>query len=245
MTLFSCLSYALIAYGPAVTLIFVTTYRYAEQALLMLVSAFIWLLSLLCSSLIWTAVPPLRDTPAFTLPFCIILQEVARLLTFLITRKLAKKFSSPDPRYRHQLAYSAGAGFGLASGLFMFLNVLKSSLGPGVVGLRGSWSYPQFILSSALLTCAFTLLHIPWSVILFDACHRRKWLLLFITPLSHLIVSSITLLNTKITIWPSLVSSYLLLLVLSVLAFKTAGGSFRESVRICSKKNMSDNRTIQ
>ena len=245
MTIFSCISYALIAYGPAIALILVTTYQYAEQTLLMLVCAFIWLLSLLCSSLIWTAVPPLRDTPAFTLPFCIILQELARFLTFLIARKLANKFSNPDPRYRHQLAYSAGAGFGVASGLFMFLNVLKSSIGPGVVGLRGSWSYPQFVLSSALLTCAFTLLHIPWSVILFDACHRKRWLLLFITPATHLILSAITLLNTQITVWPSLVASYSLLIVLAILAFHTAGGRFVETVKICSKRDTSHNQSIQ
>ena len=245
MTLFACVSYALIAYGPATALIFITTYRYAEQALLMLVCAFIWLLSLLCSSLVWTAVPPLRDTLAFTLPFSVILQEAARFITFLIARKLTRKFTNPDPRYRHQLAYSAGAGFGLASGLFMFLNVLKSSLGPGVVGLRGSSSYPQFVLSSALLTCAFTLLHIPWSVILFDACHRKRWLLLFITPTTHMLISALTLLNTKITIWPSLVACYLLLVVLAVLAFLTAGGRLGEAARIFSKREPPNNQSIQ
>ncbi|KAI6653753.1 APH1 [Oopsacas minuta] len=245
MTVFSCVSYALIAYGPATALILVTQYRYAEQVLIMLVCGFIWLISLFLSSLIWTAVPPLRNIPAFTLPFSVILQELARCITFIITKKLSNKFSNPDTRYRHQLAYSAGAGFGVASGLFMFLNVLKSSLGPGVVGLRGSWSYPQFILTSALLTCAFTLLHIPWSVILFDACYRRKWFLLFITPISHLILSSLTLLNSSITVWPSLLAAYVLLLVLTVLAFKTAGGNFINTTKICSKKLPRDSPSIQ
>ena len=245
MTLFSCVSYALIAYGPATALILVTSYRYAEQVLIMLVCGFIWLLSLFFSSLIWTAVPPLRNIPAFTLPFSVILQELARLVTFLITKKLANKFPSPNPSYRHQLAYSAGAGFGLASGLFMFLNVLKSSFGPGVVGLRGSWSYPQFIISSALLTCAFTLLHIPWSILLFDSCHRKKWFLLFVTPLSHLILSGLTLLNSTITVWPSLIGAYLLLVVLTVFSFKTAGGNFMNIKNICSTKQHRARSNIQ
>ena len=54
--------------------------------LLVLRRAFFWLLSLFLSSLIWTAVPPLRDTPAFTLPFSVLLQELFRYLYFRLLR---------------------------------------------------------------------------------------------------------------------------------------------------------------
>ena len=245
MTLFSCLSYGLIAYGPVTSLFFITLFPYAEQVLILLVCAFIWLLSILVSSLIWIVVPPLKSVPAFSLPFAVILQEVARYLTFLITSKLSNKFPNPESRYRHKLAYAAGTGFGFATGLFSFLNVLKSSYGPGVVGLRGEWSYPQFVLSSALLTCAFTLLHIPWSVILFDAFHRKKWLLMLVSPCTHLLLSSLTLLNSRITVWPSLIAAYSLLLPLALLAFYTAGGSLTRTLKICTEKKVPNHTHIQ
>ena len=52
----------------------------------LLFSAFFWLLALLVSSLIWIIVIPLKDTPAFTLPLSVILQELFRWLYFKLLK---------------------------------------------------------------------------------------------------------------------------------------------------------------
>ncbi len=49
-------------------------------------SSFFWLLALLLSSILWYAVPPLKDELAFGLVFSVIFQEVFRLLFYIVLR---------------------------------------------------------------------------------------------------------------------------------------------------------------
>ena len=48
--------------------------------------AFFWLVSLLLTSLIWVIIPPLKTTPAFHLPFSVLLQELFRWLLYRLLR---------------------------------------------------------------------------------------------------------------------------------------------------------------
>lgn len=107
MTVLAVFSYGFIAFGPTVVLFAVTVARNAYQVILLMTGwvtywritelnfkrvlfsfhrAFFWLLSLFLASVIWTAVVPLRDTPAFTVPFSVLLQELFRYLYFLLLR---------------------------------------------------------------------------------------------------------------------------------------------------------------
>lgn len=247
MTALRLLSYTLIAYGPVAVLFLVTLLRYAEQVIVLLISAFLWLISLLLSSLVWKIVVPLQQVPEFSLPFAVIFQELFRIICYFMVVKLEAKFPNPDLRYAHKLAYASGLGYGLASGLFLFLNVLKTSLGPGVVGFVNQSHFPDFVLTSALLTCTFILLNITWSVVLFHALRKRNWILIGCVPVSHLLISGMTLLNRYISPWYSLLVAISLLFFLTLLSFKVSRGSFREVIKIvlCVKKRQPAQNIIQ
>ncbi|XP_047397595.1 gamma-secretase subunit APH-1B isoform X2 [Sciurus carolinensis] len=86
------------------------------------------------------------------------------------------------------LAYVSGLGFGIMSGVFSFVNTLSDSLGPGIVGIHGD--SPQFFLNSAFMTLVIILLHVFWGIIFFDACEKKKWYILLVVLLTHLLVST-------------------------------------------------------
>ncbi|PRD28484.1 UNVERIFIED_CONTAM: aph-1 [Trichonephila clavipes] len=95
---------------------------------------------------------------------------------------------------RVTLAYVAGLGFGLMSGLFSLINVLADSVGPGTVGLFGDSYY--FFLTSAFTTLAFTLLHTFWGVIFFHAWDNRSYVKIAFVFISHLFISALLALLT-------------------------------------------------
>lgn len=64
------------------------------------------------------------------------------------------------------------------SGAFALINVLADSVGPGTVGIRGGGDSPIFLVTSALITLAFILLHTAWNVIFFDAVDKRNYFLI-------------------------------------------------------------------
>lgn len=170
---------AFIAFGPPVAMFIFTIARDPMKVIILMASAFFWLLALLFSSALWAAVYPLKETLAFGLAFAVIFQELFRFVIYIILRKaeegLQKVAVGEDKisiaTNKHVLGYVAGLGFGVASGAFSLVNVLADSLGPGTVGIKGDPA--DFFVTSALLTLAFVLLHVFWSVVFFHCCDRR------------------------------------------------------------------------
>ncbi len=70
-TFFGC---ALTAFGPPLALFVFTVVRDPVRVIVLILSAFFWLLALLLSSLLWFAVVPLRQELAFGLVFSVIFQ---------------------------------------------------------------------------------------------------------------------------------------------------------------------------
>lgn len=87
MTAWAFFGCALTAYGLPLALFVVTVARDPVRIIVLILSAFFWLLSLLFSSLLWFAVVPLRSTLAFGLVFSVALQELFRILIYLLLRK--------------------------------------------------------------------------------------------------------------------------------------------------------------
>jgi anterior pharynx defective protein 1 len=121
----------------------------------------------------------------------------------------------------------AGLGFGIISGAFALVNVLADAAGPGTVGIAGGDS--NFFLISAYTTLAFVLMHTFWGVIFFQSLDQKKYYLTAFVVLSHLFVSCMSLVNQSGLHWLSLLSAYFIVVVAGVLAFFSAGGSFRSS----------------
>jgi len=191
LTFFGC---AFTAYGPALALFVGTVATDAVRVIVLILSAFAWLLSLLLAAVLWFAVVPLRETLAFGLVFSVAFQEIFRVLVYMLFAKLdamLKKLTENENTKifdnRHILAYVVGLGFGLMSGAFSLVNVLADSVGPGTVGFDGE---PQSYWMVSAATClAIILCHPCWNVIAFSAIHEKRYLGLAFVWAAHFLVS--------------------------------------------------------
>ena len=78
---------ALLAYGPPLALFTLTVATDPVRVIILIISAFVWLLSLLLSSILWLAVVPLREEMAFGVVFSVLFQEGFRLGFYFLLRK--------------------------------------------------------------------------------------------------------------------------------------------------------------
>ena len=234
MSLLATFGYAFIAYGPLVVLFVLTVARNAYQVILLMTGAFFWLLSLFLSSVIWAMVPPLRDTPVFTLPFSVLLQELFRFLYFLLLRKADKvlEIVSEDTSSlrKHKVAYVSGMGFGVIAAVVAFANILKLSGGPAVVGINNGGS-EFFVLSSAFGANILVILHICWGVLVFNGLHKcydktgtaEGAFKILLSVGTHLFVSFLSLLNQEHSTAYFLVFAHIVALGLIAYSLHTAG----------------------
>lgn len=162
----------------------------------------------------------------------IYIQEMFRFAYYRLLKKASEGLKSINPGETapsmRLLAYVSGLGFGIMSGVFSFVNTLSDSLGPGTVGIHGD--SPQFFLYSAFMTLVIILLHVFWGIIFFDGCEKKKWGILLIVLLTHLLVSAQTFISSYYGI--NLVSAFIILVLMGSWAFFVAGGSCR-SLKLC------------
>lgn len=224
MSFFGC---TFIAFGPALSMFILTVSSDAQQVIVLISSAFFWLLSLLASSIIWTAVTPLKHYLAFSLVISVLIQEFFRFLFWILLRRaeegLLTMTNSHSPLRKIYFHYVSGLGFGVMSGLFAMVNILAEITGPGTVGLNGESQH--FVVISAFLTNCIILLHTFWGVIFFDGLDKKKWLYVGTVVISHLTISGLTLLNKHQMYWPSLACGYTILFITAIWSFFNAGGS--------------------
>merc|ERR1712117_624099 len=144
------------AYDIPLSLFIFTSAADPVRVILMMLSAFFWLLSLFLSSILWFAVVPLKETLAFGLVFSVLFQEVFRLLIYLLLRKadaflrkLTENENTKIFRNKHILSYVVGLGFGGES--------------------------QSFFMVSAALCLALILCHTAWGVVTFHGYDERKY----------------------------------------------------------------------
>ncbi|XP_066995300.1 gamma-secretase subunit Aph-1 isoform X2 [Anabrus simplex] len=226
MEFFGC---GFLAFGPPLAMFSLTIAKDPVRIIILMASAFCWLLSLLLSSLLWFAVVPLRDTLAFGLVGSVLFQEWFRYLIYKLLRKAEsglKKVTDAETQIsnnKHVLAYVSGLGFGIMSGAFALVNVLADSAGPGTMGLRGGSDL--FFVTSAAATLALILLNTFWGVIGFSALDNRNYLQIAWVLGSHMLLSCLTLLNRDLRYAETLIPAYLILAATAVIAFNVAGGT--------------------
>ncbi|KAH0567508.1 gamma-secretase subunit Aph-1 [Cotesia glomerata] len=220
---------ALLAFGPPLAMFAITVSSEPIRIIILIASAFFWLISLLFSSILWYAVVPLQNYLAFGLVFSVLFQEAFRYLLYWVLRKAEKGLEKVTTAHlansRHVFAYVCGLGFGFMSGAFALVNVLADAVGPGTMGLKQGSEY--FFIMSAATTLCFILLHTFWGVIFFSAVDEKKWTHIAWVVLSHLFVSCMTLINRYEAYTYSLLSSYTVLIITMGLAFKVAGGKIQ------------------
>lgn len=229
MTVAQFFGCGLIAFGPPLAMFALTIAKDPIRTIMLVASAFFWLLALLFSSILYTAVVQLQDKLAFGLVFSVLFQELFRFLWFLLIQKAEgglKKVSDGNVQIvenKNILAYVSGLGFGIISGAFSLVNVLADMTGPGTIGLYGDPH--NFFVASAVISLAFILLHVFWGILFFNALHRRAYLQLAYVILCHLLASCITLLNPWYSV--TIPTVWILTVLSGLLAFIVAGGSHR------------------
>lgn len=226
-----------IAFGLPAALFIVTIARDPLRVLVLMASAFFWLVSLLLSSMLWFAVVPLREKLAFGVVFSVLFQELFRFLFFLLMKKAqaglnkllerdtnAQSDSLTLVHNRHLLAYVAGLGFGIIGGAFSMVNVLADMSGPGTIGLFGESDH--FFIVSALATLCFVLLHTFWGIIFFDGMSRNRLHQVVAVVVCHMVVSCMSLLNQydPPLYLGSMITMYAMMVAMGISAFFIAGG---------------------
>ncbi|XP_041845391.1 gamma-secretase subunit Aph-1b [Melanotaenia boesemani] len=231
-----------IAFGPAIALFLFTIAREPLRVIFLIAGAFFWLVSLLLSSLVWFISVQISNKDSavqqkalliFGVVLSVLLQETFRFAYYKLLKKaneglLTLSQEETMPISIRQLAYVSGLGFGFMSGAFSVVNILADSVGPGTVGIHGDSQH--YFLSSAFMTMAIILLHMFWGIIFFDACENQRWWSLAAVVINHLLVSCLTFQNPNYV--GSLVPTYIILFIMGIWAFYTAGGSFR-NLKLC------------
>ncbi|MBN3310851.1 APH1B secretase, partial [Amia calva] len=226
---------AFIAFGPALALFLLTVARDPLRVIILIASAFFWLLSLLLSSLVWFIAMKATNNQDYQLQrgllifgviFSVVLQEVFRFAYYKLLRKATEGLATlseeeHSPISVQQLAYVAGLGFGIMSGAFSMINTLSDSLGPGTVGIHGESQY--FFITSAFMTLALTLLHTFWGIVFFDGCEKKRWWVVGVVVALHLLVSGLTILNPLYE--GTLPPAYIVMVSMGIWAFFSSGGS--------------------
>ncbi|KAK7862947.1 hypothetical protein R5R35_004902 [Gryllus longicercus] len=231
MTLMEFFGCTFLAFGPPFAMFTFTIAKDPIRIIILIASAFFWLLSLLLSSLLWFSVVPLKNTLAFGLVFSVLFQELFRFLIYKLLRKAEgglKKVTDANTEIsnnKHILAYVSGLGFGVMSGAFALVNVLADAVGPGTMGLDGSSDL--FFITSAATTLCFILLHTFWGVIMFVGLDNRNYALIIWVVGSHMTASCLTLLNRKFYYEFSLLLIYIIMVATALIAYFVAGGTFR------------------
>jgi len=228
MTLAQFFGCALLAFGPPLAMFVLTIATDAIKVIMLVASAFFWLVSLLLSSVLWRLLAPLGPPLAVGALCSVAFQELFRFLLFLLIvkaeaglKKVTGEHNASLIENKHILAYVSGLGFGLISGLFSLVNVLADMVGPGTVGLYGD--DPRFFAMSSLLALASMLLQVVWSVAAFHGMHTRRPALCGAVWLAHLAATALTLINPRYGVSVPLV--WLVLAGSSCLALSVAGAS--------------------
>lgn len=150
----------------------------SKLVIITVAASFMWLLSAFLTSVVWIAIPPLKDDLWFTILVSIPLQEVMRYLWWKILHKAEKGLStlSPDGKVtitHEKLALASGVGFGLMYGVIMSCNVLDIMSGPGMLPAPGCSDYNFFLITSIIVGCN-VISHIFWGVIAANAWEQRQ-----------------------------------------------------------------------
>uniref|UniRef100_A0A4X2LAV3 Gamma-secretase subunit APH-1 n=1 Tax=Vombatus ursinus TaxID=29139 RepID=A0A4X2LAV3_VOMUR len=121
---------------------------------------------------------------------------------------------------------------------FAYYRLLKKA-NKGLMTISQEETSPISIrqLAYAFMTLVMVLLHVFWGVVFFDACETKNWWALIVVIVSHLLVSGLTFLNPYYK--ASLAASYVIMLLMGIWAFFTAGGSCRNLKRclLCRDKD--------
>ncbi|GBC07350.1 hypothetical protein RclHR1_00740033 [Rhizophagus clarus] len=201
MTLLTFFGCALTAFGPSLALFFLTIAKDAQLVILMISSAFFWLISILVASSIWFFSKSDATENPITILYSVLLQELFRWFLYKILRRAENGLvlASANPKSPYNVsafAFASGLGFGLMNGLVTYINPLIISVGSGVIMCKSCPTLTLFF-TGAITTCLFILLHTTWMILAFEGFRdpKRNYYYIIWVVLSHLGASYATMSN--------------------------------------------------
>lgn len=169
----------LIAYGPAAALLFGFVARRAQLLVLSVASAFVWLFALLLAAVLWIIVPPLKTTHVYGVIVGVLAQALLRWLFvkgyLRVEGRILDVLPRSDPMGVNDFssAIAAGLGFGVMHAVVAYGSILGYS-GHSQALYSDACSEMTIYLLSAVSGLVFSLGHVAWMVVAFDAERRQS-----------------------------------------------------------------------
>ncbi|CAG5098512.1 Oidioi.mRNA.OKI2018_I69.XSR.g15738.t1.cds [Oikopleura dioica] len=232
-----------VALAPLLSMFTIFIAPNSIRVLFWIFGGFCWLVSLLVGSLFWiiwySATPSgsaLQDDLTFAALISVFVQEGFRLLSLWGLANAVQRLESINIRGSARSGMSGssgqfvlGLGFGTISCLFHSMNVMAAALGPGSPGLEidgVSHGSPSFYITGAFLSAALTFNHCSWTVILGSSLNKglkNSWHLPVFVVIAHLLTTGTSLFNDQGSIWPCMISSWVVVIASGAFAFREAG----------------------
>jgi len=192
----------LIGYALPTAIFFAMMMRKAQLVIVMLASAFVWLMAMTVTSLLWSAIPPLHDSKAgwAIVPIGVVLQEIARGLFIRFYFRCERSFSVVSinaivfPLVDFWSGLAAGVGYGATQSLVYYGPMMAHAMGPGTLYMPHC-SAMSALVSAAANAALFNALHVPLMVLGFDAYRLMSPLRIGVVAVLHAAAACLTILN--------------------------------------------------
>uniref|UniRef100_A0A7S0L1A4 Uncharacterized protein n=1 Tax=Coccolithus braarudii TaxID=221442 RepID=A0A7S0L1A4_9EUKA len=196
-------AYVAVAFSPAAVIFFTIVAPSSELIVLMVLSAFMWLVSISLVSSIWMLLWPLQSYFSILLIYAVVLQELFRWLVYLTFSRLmhilvgAGAQNIPGSALRVvPTAVASGLGFGLVQVFVTYGDVLWRALDPGTVYTESCPMLSWFNLN-AVYSAIFIILNVLLSIVGWTVAYPRRCIKYSTAMLSlHILASAATLLNS-------------------------------------------------
>lgn len=189
--------------SPCVAIWLIMALRRAHLLVVSIISAFGWCLAIMLASIIWLAIPPLKQIYPWVLFISVTAQELLRLLLYHGFRFLASRgdgveaFLRPGAKNEILTGMSVGVGFGLMSVLVNYYSILVDEFADNT-GIYTDTCPINFFLVGALFALFLSILHILLGILVWPAySDNQGWDKILLTYFLHLAVSQATLGNRR------------------------------------------------
>eukprot|EP00730_Choanoeca_flexa_P015921 TRINITY_DN7425_c0_g1_i2.p1 TRINITY_DN7425_c0_g1~~TRINITY_DN7425_c0_g1_i2.p1 ORF type:complete len:249 (+),score=22.59 TRINITY_DN7425_c0_g1_i2:88-834(+) len=182
-TLWGCL---FLIYSAPLAMFWFLVRKSPKLVIMLISSAFMWLLAAYASAIVWVAIPPLKDEFWFILAVSVLIQESFRYLWWRMLCKAEQGLRTLAPENgviitRERIALVSGLGFGLMSVIIMTANMLDVMAGPGMIPSPGCPKQNLFVISSLIATMNLYL-HVFWGIIAFRGWDLKRQGTAYLSP---------------------------------------------------------------
>ncbi|GBG30301.1 Gamma-secretase subunit APH-1B [Hondaea fermentalgiana] len=175
------LGVVIFSFGPAAALFFGVLARRAQLVLLAVSAAFMCVMSMVASGVLWYVIKPLQEEASGIIVIGVIFQELFRwALLALYLRADKHIFELIEHKKDHKKllndfssSVAMGSGFGIMSTVLLYGGVLEASLVDGDYFTAACPNISGFVVSS-LLCLLYQVMHIALTIVTLDALRRSQ-----------------------------------------------------------------------